>query len=98
MLLAEYARPKKPRTENKKADNRNVTHYTNYTPLNSPMDHLLVVTIDKLIFREPYVIRHERSKRDARKFCKFHKDIGHDMSTCNSLKDVIEGLIKRGYF
>ena len=47
---------------------------------------------------KPNVIRQDRSKRDAHKFYRFCKDIGHDMSTCNSLKDVIEGLIKRGYF
>ena len=67
---------KKPRTKNNKADNRYVTYYTNYTPLNTPIDYIVAVTRDKLIFGDPDVIRHDRLKRDAHKFCRFHKDIG----------------------
>ena len=56
------------------------------------------MTRDKLIFGEPYVIRQDQSKRDARKFYKFHKDIRHDTSRWNLLKDAIVGLIRRGYY
>ena len=70
----------------------------NYIILNAPIDHIFVVTRDKSIFGELDVIRQDRSKRDAQKFYRFHKGIGHDTSRCNPLKDVIEGLIRRGYF
>ena len=89
---------KKLRTESNKADNRYVNYYMNYTTLNAPVDHIFMVNRDKSIFGEPDVIRQDRSKRDARKFCSLHKDIRHDTNRCNSLKDVIEGLIRRGYF
>ena len=77
---------KKSRLENNKADNRYVTHYMNYTPLNAPIDHVFAVTRDKSIFGELDVIRHDRYKIDDRKFFRFHKDIGHDTSRCNLLK------------
>ena len=35
---------KKPRTENNKVENRYFARYTNYTPLNAPMDHIFAVT------------------------------------------------------
>ena len=49
-------------------------------PINAPIDHIFTVTRDNLLFGELDVIRQYRSKRDACKFCRFHKDIGHDTS------------------
>ena len=35
--------PKKPRTENNEVDNKYVSRYTNYTPLNPPIDHIFAM-------------------------------------------------------
>ena len=42
--------PKKPQIEYNKANNRYVNCYTNYTSLNTPIDHIFMVTRDKSIF------------------------------------------------
>ena len=89
---------KKLRIENNKANNRYISRYMNYTLLNAPIYQIFTVTRDKSIFGKLDVIRQDKSKRDACKFYKFHKDISHDMSRCDLLKDVIKRLIRRGYF
>ncbi|KAL2498026.1 Uncharacterized protein Adt_23576 [Abeliophyllum distichum] len=35
-------------------------------------------------------------RRDETKYCKFHRDHGHDTKDCQQLKEEIERLIKRG--
>ncbi|XP_077249460.1 uncharacterized protein LOC143888968 [Tasmannia lanceolata] len=37
------------------------------------------------------------NKRDKSKYCRFHKDHGHDTDECKHLKDEIELLIQREY-
>lgn len=49
--------PKKPRTNNNRVENRYVAHYTNYTPLNAPIDHIFIFTKDKSLFGEPDIIK-----------------------------------------
>ena len=71
--------------------------YTNYHVVNAPVDHIYVVT-DKGLYRKPYVIRNDRWRRDVKKNCAFHKDIGHNIESCIAIKDEIERLIKAGYF
>ncbi|KAL5789732.1 hypothetical protein ACOSQ2_004620 [Xanthoceras sorbifolium] len=36
-------------------------------------------------------------KRDKDKYCRFHRDYGHDTSKCFQLKDHIENLIRDGH-
>ena len=56
---------KKLRIETNKFENKYVARYTNYMPLNAPIDHIFVVTRDNLIFGEPDAIKQHRSKRDV---------------------------------
>ncbi|MQM18851.1 hypothetical protein Taro_051848 [Colocasia esculenta] len=42
-------------------------------------------------------MRSDPRRRDQAKYCRFHRDHGHDTSECRQLKDEIEDLIKRGY-
>ena len=37
-------------------------------------------------------------RRDVKKNCDYHKDIGHNMVKCNTLRDEIERLIRVGHF
>ena len=43
-------------------------------------------------------MRGNRSKRDVRKNCAYHKDIGNNTVKCNELRDEIERLIRVGHF
>ena len=36
------------------------------------------------------------NKRNRNKYCRFHKDHGHDMDKCYDLKQQIENLIRQG--
>ena len=40
----------------------------------------------------------DRPRRDVKKKCAFHKDIGHSTERCMVLKDEIERLIRAGHF
>ena len=35
--------------------------------------------------------------RNRNKFCKYHRDIGHDTNDCFDLQNIVEDLIRRGY-
>ena len=69
----------------------------NYHALNAPVDHIYAVT-DKNLHRKLDAIRSDRSWRDVKKSCAFHKDIWHNTERCIGLKDEIEMLIRAGYF
>ncbi|MQL90010.1 hypothetical protein Taro_022586 [Colocasia esculenta] len=71
--------------------------FTEYTPLTVAPEQILAE-----IREEPYVRWPPRMCSDPRrcnqdKFCRFHRDHGHDTSECRQLKDEIESLIKCGY-
>ena len=71
--------------------------YTNYHALNAPQDHIYAIS-NKNMFRKPDEMRGNRSRRDVKKNCAYHKDIGHNTVKCNALRDEIERLIVAGYF
>ena len=47
-------------------------------------------------FRRPIRIRKKKAKRVQNKYCRYHRDIGHDTNDCHKLKDEIEVLIRQG--
>ena len=53
---------------------------------------------NKALFRGLNETRGNRSRRDTRKSCAYHKDIGHNIIKCNALRDEIERLIRVGHF
>ena len=60
--------------------------YTNYHSLNAPLDHIYAVTVRGL-YRSPEPTKSERVRRDIKRNCAFHKDIGHATDKCVALKD-----------
>ena len=43
-------------------------------------------------------MKDDKVRRDIKRNCAFHKDIGHTTDKCVALKDEIERLIRVGYF
>ena len=52
---------------------------------------------DRGYFSEPPKIQTPIERRDKRKYYRFHRDYGHNTNECQTLKDEIETLIRRGY-
>ena len=71
--------------------------YTNYHALNAPQDHIYTMT-NKNLFRKSDEIRGNKSRRDVRKNCTYHKDTGHNTMKCNALRDEIERSIQARHF
>uniref|UniRef100_A0A803QHQ8 Retrotransposon gag domain-containing protein n=1 Tax=Cannabis sativa TaxID=3483 RepID=A0A803QHQ8_CANSA len=86
--------PKKESSPKRKSGPR----FVNYTQLAVPQDHIYAIEEKNGIFKKPPPIRGNRDKRDPKKICKYHKDIGHITLECWFLLDEIEELIKRGKF
>ena len=91
-------RPKKGRTEDKKErDNRKTSpsgRNQNYTPLNAPLDQVLMQIKDDPSLKWPEKMKGDPNKRNKSKYCRFHRDHGHDTDECYDLKQQIENLIK----
>ncbi|MQL69050.1 hypothetical protein Taro_001379 [Colocasia esculenta] len=71
--------------------------FTNYTPLTVAPKQILTEIRNEAYVRWPQRMRSDPRRRDQNKYCRFHRDHGHDTSECCQLKDEIEDLIKRGY-
>ena len=71
-------------------------HYSNYTPLNTSLDQVLMQIKDDLSLKWPDKMKGDPSKRNKSKYCCFHQDHDHDTDECYDLKQQIEILIKQG--
>ncbi|KAL0406539.1 UNVERIFIED_CONTAM: hypothetical protein Slati_3967800 [Sesamum latifolium] len=58
---------------------------------------MMMVQKERLL-QWPRKIRDTPAKRFSDKYCRFHKDKGHDTEECYQLKDEIERLVCQGYF
>ena len=67
-----------------------------YTPLNAPLDHVLMQIKDDPSLKWPEKMKGNPNKRNKNKYYRFHRDHGHDMDKCYDLKQQIENLIKQG--
>ncbi|XP_062114531.1 uncharacterized protein LOC133825633 [Humulus lupulus] len=81
----------------KKKGDKHFSIYIVYTELTDTRENIFVMNGNQVSFRQPDVMRHQRTKRDSNKFCRFHKDVGHTTEECKQLKEEIEDLILRGY-
>ena len=65
-------------------------------PLNTPLEQVLMQIKDDPFLKWPEKIKGDPNKFIRNKYCRFHRDHGHDMDECFDLKQQIENLIKQG--
>ena len=70
--------------------------YTEYHALTATIEEIYVATQNREEYRPPRPLRSDATKRNQTKYCRFHRDRGHDTNDCWDLKDEIEALIRRG--
>ena len=91
-------RTKKGRTKDKKdRDSRKTgppTRNQNYTPLNALLNQMLMQIKDDPSLKWPEKMKGDPNKRNKNKYCRFHRDQGHDTDECFDLKQQIENLIR----
>ncbi|XP_077224038.1 uncharacterized protein LOC143857491 [Tasmannia lanceolata] len=69
----------------------------NFTPLNTSRKHILAAIGEEEFVKWPARMISKGNRRDPSKYCRFHKDHGHDTDECWQLKEEIEQLIDQGY-
>ena len=93
-------RPKKGRTEERKdRDNKKPgpsARNQQYTPLNVPLEQVLMQVKDDPSLKWSKKMKGDPNKRNRNKYCRFHRDHGHDMDGCFDLKQQVENLIRQG--
>ena len=90
---------KKPRMGDRRDERRPKPpggRFTSFTSLNAPLDQVLMQIKDEGTLTFPGKLKSDPSKRSRNKYCRFHRDHGHDMTDCYDLKQQIEALIREG--
>ena len=92
--------PKKGRTEERKdRDSKkpdSLAWNQQYTPLNVPLEQVLMQIKDDSSLKWPEKMKGDPNKCNRNKYCRFHRDHGHDTDECFDLKQHIENLIRQG--
>ena len=68
-----------------------------FTPLNIAYDRLLPLIRDHPDFKWPPPMRAGSDQRNRSLRCDYHRDHGHETNHCQSLKFLIEKLIRAGH-
>ena len=68
--------------------------FTKFTPLNGPLDQVLMQIKDEGTLTFPGKLKSDPTKQSRNKYCRFHYDHGHDTVDCYDLKQQIEALIR----
>ena len=71
--------------------------FHNYAPLTAPRANVLMEIEGEGYLPKPTRLRGPLAKRNMKKYCRYHRDYGHDTEECYQLKDEIEALIRRGH-
>ena len=82
--------PKKgPTEERKDRDNKKPgpsTRNQQYTSLNMPLEQVIMQIKDDPSLKWPEKMKGDPNKRNRNKYCRFHRDHGHDTDECFDLK------------
>uniref|UniRef100_A0A2N9GJD4 Reverse transcriptase n=1 Tax=Fagus sylvatica TaxID=28930 RepID=A0A2N9GJD4_FAGSY len=70
--------------------------FNSFTPLNAPVDHIFMQIMNDPALKWPSKLLTDPDKRPRDKYCRFHRDHGHNIEDCYDLKRQIEELIKQG--
>ena len=90
---------KKPRTGDKHDERSSKPpggRFTSFTPLNAPLDQVLMQIKDEGALTFPGKLKSDPTKRSRNKYCRFYHDHGHYTTDCYDLKQPIEALIREG--
>ena len=90
--------PKQGRVEEKKdRDNKKTgpsAQNQQYTPLNVSLEQVLMQIKDNPSLKWPEKMKEGPNKCNRNKYCRFHRDHGHNTDECFDLKQQIENLIR----
>ena len=67
-----------------------------FTPLTALIDQVLLQIKDEKALTYPGKLKGDPNRRSKDKYCRFHRDHGHDIADYYDLKHQIEALIKQG--
>ena len=70
--------------------------FTSFTPLTAPVDQVLMQIKDEEAMTYPGKLKGDPNRCSKDKYCRFHRDHGHDTADCYDLEQQIEALIKQG--
>ncbi|XP_065626373.1 uncharacterized protein LOC136066258 [Quercus suber] len=91
---------KRPKTGDRRDERRPKPpggRFTSFTPLNAPIGQVLMQIKDEGGDADvPRKLKSNPSKRPRDKYCRFHRDHGHNTADCYDLKQQIEALIRQG--
>ena len=68
--------------------------FMSFTPLTTPIDQVLMQIKDEEALTYPKKLKGDPNKHLKDKYCRFHRDHGHDTANCYNLKQQIKALIK----
>ena len=60
--------------------------FTSFTPLMAPLDQVLMQIKDEEALTYPGKLKGDSNRRSKDKYCRFHRDHGHDTADCYDLK------------
>ena len=85
------------RTGERRDDRRfkpSASRFMSFTPLTTPIDQVLMQIKDEGALTFLGKLKGDPNKRSRDKYCRFHRDHGHDIVDCYDLKQQIETLIR----
>ena len=81
--------------ENRRKDDKS-PRTVRFTPLVMPVNKIFTQIKDEHYLKWPRPLHSSPNVRNKNKYCRFHKDHGHNTEDCRDLKKQIEELIWKG--
>lgn len=82
--------------ELKRRANVFVSQFSRYTPLNTPLERVLMEIRDNPALKWLGNVKSPPAKRAKDKYSQFHRDNEHNIDECFDLKEQIKNLIRQG--